>query len=220
MAIPKIASYELPNRSEIPHNVVDWTLAPNRAALLVHDMQKYFIDAYVDAPELITPVIDNIVAIRSAADELGIPVVFTMQPGDQHPSRRGILADFWGPGLGTGRDTEVIEQLRPNVGDIEVTKWRYSAFQRTDLRELLAHHGRDQLIVTGVYAHMGCLLSAAEAFMNDVSPFFVLDATADFSRDEHLMAATYAAKRCGAVVTTDEVASSLWRSGATVGASS
>ncbi len=218
MAIPKISSYTMPMREEIPLNVVDWNLDPSRAALLIHDMQNYFIDAYVDAPTLISPVVANIAALRTQASALGIPVVYTMQPGDQHPSRRGILADFWGPGLRTGRDTEVIEQLRPGRGDIEVTKWRYSAFQRTDLRELLGHHGRDQLIITGVYAHMGCMLSAAEAFMSDVCPFLVLDATADFSREEHVMGATYAAKRCGAVVTTDETAVALGREAVAAGA--
>ncbi|QCQ89780.1 isochorismatase family protein [Rhodococcus sp. SGAir0479] len=218
MAIPKISGYAMPVRDEIPDNVVDWELDPGRAALLVHDMQNYFIDAYVDAPELISPVVDNIAALREQASESGIPVVYTMQPGDQHPARRGVLADFWGPGLESGRDTEVIDRLRPRRGDIQVTKWRYSAFQRTDLRELLAHHGRDQLIVTGVYTHMGCLLSAAEAFMSDVRPFLVLDATADFSRDEHVMAATYAAKRCGAVVTTDDVSAALTREFVAAGA--
>ncbi|NIL75140.1 MULTISPECIES: isochorismatase family protein [Rhodococcus] len=218
MAIPKITSYSIPGRDEVPANVVDWELDPDRAALLIHDMQNYFIDAYADAPELITPVVEKISALREQASELGIPVVYTMQPGDQHPSRRGILADFWGPGLGAGRDTDVIDALAPRRGDIEVTKWRYSAFQRTDLRELLGHHGRDQLIVTGVYAHMGCMLSAAEAFMSDVCPFLVLDATADFSRDEHVMAATYAAKRCGAVVTATDVADALGRQPVAAGA--
>ncbi|WP_305093914.1 isochorismatase family protein [Prescottella sp. R16] len=219
MAIPKISSYTMPGRDEIPGNIVDWELDPDRAALLVHDMQNYFVDAYSDAPELISTVVGNIAEIREQATARGIPVVYTMQPGDQHPSRRGILADFWGPGLQWGRDTEIVEQLCPRPGDIEVTKWRYSAFQRTDLRELLAHHGRDQLIVTGVYAHMGCMLSAAEAFMSDVQPFLVLDATADFSRDEHILAATYAAKRCGAVVTTgDVIAASGTLSGALTGA--
>ncbi|MCC8930311.1 isochorismatase family protein [Rhodococcus sp. I2R] len=218
MAIPRIPSYTMPVRSEIPDNRVDWQLDPTRAALLVHDMQNYFIDAYIDAPEMISSVIDNIGSLRERAAELGIPVVYTMQPGDQHPSRRGILADFWGPGLGTGRDTQIIDALAPRPGDIEVTKWRYSAFQRTDLRELLGHHGRDQLIVTGVYAHMGCMLSAAEAFMSDVRPFLVLDATADFSREEHILAATYAAKRCGAVVTTEEVGLALERKAVAAGA--
>ena len=129
----------------------------------------------------------------------------------EEAARRGLLADLWGPGLSVGRDTEVVGALTPRDTDIQVTKWRYSAFQRTDLRELLAHHGRDQLLVTGVYAHMGCLLSAAEAFMNDIQPFFVADATADFSRAEHEMALSYAAKRCAVVTTTDAVSGVLSR---------
>ncbi|WP_072806761.1 isochorismatase family protein [Rhodococcoides yunnanense] len=217
MSISEIAPYSLPDFADIHPNKASWELDSSRAALLIHDMQNYFIDAYRVDEEPMDTVLPNIVAIRAACSELGIPVVYTMQPGDQHPSRRGILADFWGPGLAVGRDTEVVEQLTPRETDIQVTKWRYSAFQRTDLRQLLGHHGRDQLIVTGVYAHMGCLLSAAEAFMSDVQPFFVADATADFTRDEHAMALDYAAKRCAAVVTSESVVSSLTRADAVRG---
>ncbi|HEY9314567.1 isochorismatase family protein [Williamsia sp.] len=205
MAIPAIDPYDLPTLSTIPENKAPWELVPERAALLIHDMQNYFIDAYqVDAEPMAT-VLPNIALIRQWCSRLNIPVIFTMQPGDQHPSRRGLLADLWGPGLTVGRDTEVVSELAPVESDIQVTKWRYSAFQRTDLRALLAHHGRDQLLVTGVYAHMGCMLSAAEAFMTDIQPFFIADATADFSRDEHEMALGYVAKRCAVVTTTDDV---------------
>ncbi|NLG54706.1 MAG: isochorismatase family protein, partial [Rhodococcus sp.] len=172
-------------------------------------MQKYFIDAYDTTAEPLSTALANIQALRDACVRASIPVIYTMQPGDQHPSRRGILADFWGKGLSTGRDTEVIDELAPIASDIQVTKWRYSAFQRTDLRQLLGHFGRDQLIVTGVYTHMGCMLSAADAFMNDVAPFLVADATADFSRDEHLMALDYTAKRCGAVAMTDDIVAAI-----------
>jgi len=209
MAIPPISTYTIPEIHEVPESKVSWRLDPRRSALLVHDMQNYFIDAYDVRSEPMSTAMANMVRIRELCSEAGIPVIYTMQPGDQHPSRRGILADFWGPGLTSGRDTEVVEPLVPREGDIQVTKWRYSAFQRTDLRQLLGHHGRDQLIVTGVYTHMGCMLSAAEAFMSDVQPFLVSDATADFSRDEHLMALTYAAKRCGSVTTTDALVSAF-----------
>ncbi|MFW0785670.1 isochorismatase family protein [Gordonia sp. CPCC 206044] len=207
MAIPSINPYDIP-RGPFPARV-DWTLEAPRTALLIHDMQRYFIDAFRLDQEPMATALPNMVRIREACEAAGVPVIYTAQPGDQHPSRRGILADFWGAGLDTGRDEEIVPELDPRPGDIKVTKWRYSGFQRTDLRQLLGHHGRDQLIVVGVYAHMGCMISATEAFMSDVAPFFVIDALGDFSRDEHEMAANYIAKRAGLVLTTDAVIKSL-----------
>jgi bifunctional isochorismate lyase/aryl carrier protein len=64
---------------------------------------------------------------------------------------------------------------------------------------------RNQLIITGVYAHIGCMTTATDAFMRDIKPFFVADALADFSREEHLMSLKYVAGRSGRVVMTDEL---------------
>ncbi|MFW0790740.1 isochorismatase family protein [Gordonia sp. CPCC 205333] len=207
MSIPPITPYDIPP-GPFP-NRVDWTLDPSRTALLVHDMQRYFIDAYDMNAEPMATALPNMVAIREACEAAGVPVVYTVQPGDQHPSRRGILADFWGKGLESGRDEEIVDALAPRDGNITVTKWRYSGFQRTDLRQLLGHHGRDQLIVVGVYAHMGCMISATEAFMSDVAPFFVIDAMGDFSPEEHEMAGTYVGKRAGRVLRAADVVTAL-----------
>jgi hypothetical protein len=40
-------------------------------------------------------------------------------------------------------------------GDTVLTKWRCSAFFRTELLEQIRESGRDQLIGCGVYAHVG-----------------------------------------------------------------
>ena len=207
MPIPAIAPYEIPG-GPFPARV-DWDLDPSRSALLIHDMQRYFISAYQADREPMATALPNMVRIRQACIDAGVPVIYTAQPGDQHPSRRGILREFWGDGMACGPDTEIVPELAPGPEDIEVTKWRYSGFQRTDLRELLGHYRRDQLIVVGVYAHMGCMISATEAFMQDVEPFFAVDAMADFSAEEHRMAAEYIGKRAGRVLSTAEVTAAL-----------
>ena len=70
---------------------------------------------------------------------------------------------------------------------------------------MLKESGRNQLIITGVYAHFGCMTTATDAFMRDIKPFMVADALADFSRDEHLMSLKYVAGRSGRVVMTEEL---------------
>jgi bifunctional isochorismate lyase/aryl carrier protein len=52
-------------------------------------------------------------------------------------------------------------------------------------------------------------MTAADAFMNDVQPFLVGDAIADFSAEMHTMALAYAAGRCAAVFAPSDVAAAL-----------
>ena len=203
MAIPLIAPYEVPEVREAPR--VDWVPDPARCAVLVHDMQEYFLRAYDREAEPARSVLAHIAEIVRCARAAGVPVIYSVQPGDQHPLRRGLLADLWGPGMRPGPDTEVVAALTPEPGDVVLTKWRYSAFRRTDLREVLARAGRDQLVVTGVYAHMGCQVTSVDAFMDDVQPFLIRDAVADFSAEEHAGAVDYVAKRCGRVLDTAEL---------------
>ena len=209
MALPKIAPYSY--REQEHQNRVNWRVDPARAALLVHDMQRYFVRAFElerDGQPLpdaqINIAIANIRRLLDAAHAANIPVYYTAQPPRQNPADRRLLTDFWGDGLQDDENARILDELAPTEADTVLTKWRYSAFVRSPLEEQLKDLGRDQLIIGGIYAHIGCLTTALEAFMRDIQPFMVADAFADFTEKEHRMACEYASGRCARVLNTAE----------------
>lgn len=210
MTIPSLPPYAMPRQSV--RNRVDWRPDRRRAALLIHDMQDYFLSKYDVTQAPIPDLIAAIARLRDHCREQGIPVYYTAQPPVQPDADRALLNDFWGPGLTAPEHqsgARLVAALTPRPEDTVLTKWRYSAFQRSDLRERLRIQGRDQLIITGVYAHIGCLATALEAFMQDVQPFLAIDACADFSLEDHRMAVTHVARRCGVSLTLDEILGNL-----------
>lgn len=205
MSLPRIAPYPIPAGFALDRAKVGWRPDPRRAALLVHDMQNYFLAPFGTADQaFIARVVDHIATLRKC----GIPVIFSAQPGGQCRTERGLLQDFWGDGPPPeAQSLAIVDALAPSPGDIRITKRRYSAFVGTPLAEVL--DGRDQLIITGVYAHIGVLATALDAFMRDIQPFVVADAVADFSPAHHRDALRHVSDRCGVVATTAEIADSL-----------
>jgi isochorismate hydrolase len=214
VAIPDIGSYPMPAEASLPGNLVDWRADPARAALLLHDMQAYFLAPYRRDGLPLTDLMTNTRRLRGRAAALGMPVVYTAQPGAMDHEQRGLLDDFWGPGMSADdADTRIADELAPAAADVVLTKWRYSAFHRSQLHQILQRSGRDQLIVTGVYANVGCLATAVDAFSRDIQPFFVADAVADFSAGSHRLALDYAARACACVVSTEQLLGMLARGG-------
>ncbi|MFH9424881.1 isochorismatase family protein [Streptomyces sp. NPDC017529] len=206
MALPAIAPYPMPSAGDLPANRVDWTADPSRAVLLVHDLQNYFLSAYDTQASPVTDLLRNVAALKEQAARLGIPVLYTAQPGGQTPAERGLQQDFWGPGLPADEHAAAIaDAVAPGPDDTVLTKWKYSGFVRTDLEERLRGLGRDQIVVTGVYAHIGVLMTACDAWMRDIQAFVVADAVADFSAEDHAMALRWAAGKCAVVTTTATV---------------
>jgi trans-2,3-dihydro-3-hydroxyanthranilic acid synthase len=205
VGIAHIAPYTIPC-AEMVTNVARWLPDAARVAVLVHDMQRYFLAPFARASSPLDPLVDNIAAIRQAADASAVPIFYTMQIGDMSRQQRGLLLDFWGPGMTSEpQHKAIVEGLEPRAGDHVITKWRYSAFHRTGLMAAMRRRGRDQLIICGVYAHFGCLLTAFDAFSHDIETFLVADAVADFDAHYHEMALRSAAEGCAVVLSSDAV---------------
>ncbi|WP_017541273.1 isochorismatase family protein [Nocardiopsis halophila] len=209
-AIPPIPAYPMPAEGDLPANTAAWTPDPDRAVLLLHDMQRFFLRPFAGTGALHDDLVGNCARLRRACAALGVPVAYTAQPGGMSTDQRGLLKDFWGPGMTVSpEDREVVPELAPAAADWTLTKWRYSAFHRTDLLERLRAGGRDQLIVAGVYAHVGVLMTAVDAFTNDIRAFVAADAVADFSPGFHRLALDYTAQRCGMVALTGTLVDAL-----------
>ena len=200
----------MPQPGEWPDSRAQWVLEQGRAALLVHDMQAYFSAAFVPDAEPLATLTANIARLIAAARAAQVPVFYTAQHGEQDRRDRGLQADLWGPGMRRLPQHEtILGPLKPVPGDHVLVKHRYSAFQRSNFAELLAARGRDQLVICGVYAHIGCLMTAGEAFQRDIEPFFAADGLGDFSREWHDMALAHAADCCAVVCSTDSIVEAL-----------
>ncbi|MED7952352.1 MULTISPECIES: isochorismatase family protein [unclassified Streptomyces] len=206
MALPAIAPYELPGPADLPPRKVPWQVDPARAAVLVHDLQNYFLGAFPAEGPPLAPALANTARILEWARTLGMPVIYSHQRGGQTPEERGLQLDFWGPGLPADEQAQGVPAVVAPAGqDVMLLKWKYSAFARTELAGLLEKSGRDQLVIVGVYAHIGVMMTAADAWSRDVQAFVVGDAVADFSAEKHTEALRWAAEKCAVVLSTADL---------------
>ncbi len=96
-----------------------------------------------------------------------------------------MLSDVCGwpdPFAGTAKGGGSPDARCHEHGAGEVALQRVSSFRRN-----VKESGRNQLIITGVYATSWLYYHRNRRIMRDIKPFMVADALADFSRDEHLM---------------------------------
>jgi bifunctional isochorismate lyase / aryl carrier protein len=181
-------------------------LTSERSALLVIDMQRYFLDeeshAFLDDASLILP---NILKLTRLYKDLGLPVIFTRHAllDGEEP---GIMGTWWSDTLRDGDPmSEIVDELKPVDGKDVVRKTRYSAFVGTDLEERLRSKGVERVIVTGVMTHLCCESTARDAFMRDFGVFIVVDATSSGDDDLHLSSLRCLTDGFAVPVTTEEV---------------
>ena len=157
---------------------------PERTALLVLDMQKYFLDkcshAYIPSALSIIP---KIISLAHAFNEKNLPIILTRHLNSREDAK---LMSLWWNDLITKKDdlSEIIPELNlPN--SIVIKKTQYDAFYQTPLEDILRKKGISQLVITGVMSHLCCETTARSAFVRGFTVFFPIDGTATYNEDFH-----------------------------------
>jgi isochorismate hydrolase len=170
-------SLELSGRRPLPFDM-------ESAALLVLDMQRYFLDpgshAFVPSGSVVLPVIENLArAFRSRAR----PVYMSRHVNT--PDDSGMMARWWGDLIDPGSvEAGIVEELI-GFADWVFDKTRYDAFVGTGLEERLAGAGARQVVITGVMTHLCVESTARSAFMRGFSAFVPVDGTATCNEAFH-----------------------------------
>jgi ureidoacrylate peracid hydrolase len=86
-------------------------------------------------------------------------------------SWRILVRDGWG--------TEIVSTLKPEPGDLQIWKHRYSAFFETELDTILRERGIKNLVITGCTTSVCVESTARDAFFRDYHCLMLTDCMAE-----------------------------------------
>jgi len=144
-------------------------------ALLVLDMLTDFTTGKLANPasqQITEPIAALARAARGRDDWTVIYANDAHRPGDFELAVFGEHAMAGTPGAA------VVEELRPQPGDLVVPKRYYSAFTQTDLDATCRVRHIDRLVVTGQHTDCCCRHTSYDAFARGITVTAVADATA------------------------------------------
>jgi ureidoacrylate peracid hydrolase len=202
----------------ISHDTID----PVRTALVVVDMQNYFVaegfPLEVPVSRAIVPNINRLARTLRAAGGVVVWVQTTATGALEHwtnhhrhqltPERaKARIAHLDESAEGFA----LYPRLEPLPTDQRVKKIKYSAFisGSSDIDARLRSRGIEHLLITGTATNVCCESTARDAMMLDYRVVMVADGNASFSDEEHAATLNNFLLFFGDVLTTDEVVARL-----------
>jgi bifunctional isochorismate lyase/aryl carrier protein len=177
---------------------------PGRTALLVLDVQAYFLrassHAFIPSAAAIIP---NLQALIRAFAARGRPVLFTRHTNT--PADAGRMADWWSDLLAPDSPASAIIPELDTTQGIVLEKHQYDAFYQTELESILRGRGVGEVVVTGVMTHLCCETTARSAFMRGFGAYFVIDGTAAYTEAFHRAAVLNLAHGFAVPVLAEEI---------------
>ena len=174
----------LPTFAEIVH--------PSRTALLVVDVQRYFVRTQ---PGAMYPPVERVLeTLRRFIDECrarGVQVVRIQAVIDEESTNgvwRRHFRERWATPSPLAPDqpgAELQPGFEPQPGDLLLTKPRFSAFINTPLESLLRSRGILTVIVCGLTTDVCVSSTARDAFQREFDTVTLSDCTAEKTQARH-----------------------------------
>ena len=158
---------------------------PSKSALLILDMQSYFLEpsshAFIPSAPAIIPQLKALIGSYFTQD---LPVIFTQHLNTLQDA--GSMASWWKDLIKVEDPLSAIIPELDYSNRLVLRKNQYDAFYETSLEEILRRKMVSQVVVTGVMTHLCCETTARSAFIRGFEVFFVIDGTATYNQDHHL----------------------------------
>lgn len=214
---PYVASNTIEGKTRLwlqkiePFNQHGMQLTADKAALLVIDMQQFFLDS--DSPTFVCgglAILPNVKRLIAAFRETGRPVIYTRHVHHPDGLDSGIMGWWWqGTCLEGTPESEIHDDISPLAHEKVVLKHRYSTFYNTDLETVLRCLKIEDLVISGIMTNMCCESTARDAYYRDYRVFFLADGTGSINEEMHLASLLNLAFGFAFVTTTDEILRSL-----------
>jgi ureidoacrylate peracid hydrolase len=170
-----------------PFNTHRMQLNSEKAALLVIDMQDFFLDPSSPSFTCGGPaILPNLKRAINAFRQAGRPVIYTQHV--HHPDHldAGIMGWWWeGMCLEGSPESAIHQDIAPQPHEKVISKHRYSAFYNTDLETVLRCLKVEDIVVTGVMTNLCCESTARDAYFRDYRVFFLADGTGSVTEELH-----------------------------------
>lgn len=195
-------------RVEYVSNRKNRCLSAARSAVIVLDMQSYFLnrDSHAFIPSSLA-IIPNIVFLIQAYTTNRMPVFLTRHVNDSN--NKEIMAKWWNDTISEDNPLSVI---LPEIADSKasvIIKKTYDAFYDTSLENELKSKGIEQVAICGVMTHLCCETTARSAFVRGFEVFFIVDGTATYNEQFHCATLLNIAHGFAQLVTVEELISIL-----------
>jgi nicotinamidase-related amidase len=166
----------------------DLALDVPKAALLVVDMQRFFLDP--DSPTFTCggpPILPTVVRLIEAFRAVLRPVLFTRHVHHPADLDAGIMGWWWkGKCVEGSPESEIHPAIAPRPDEKVVLKHRYSAFYGTDLETVLRCLRIEDLVIAGIMTNMCCESTARDAYYRDLRVFVPADGTGAVAEEMHV----------------------------------